>query len=304
MQQRLETIDLSSSDAARLIDRACCDIGAFVLVGHGVPRQIVDGVWSAARAFFDLPLETKMRARVAGNPYGYEPMEHEALGRTPDEGAIDAQPDRKQTFNLGPPFRGPDTGFGSHQRIWPTEPYELRPNLLNYYSAMEQLSERLLSIFARVLGCDPTFFGPFTDAHLSALRILDYPMSPPGEVQVRAGAHTDYGMLTVLRPDHEVSGLEIADPSGTWIEVPRIEDGFVVNTGDLMHRWSNGRFRSALHRVVADPGGRRRNSVAFFHNPNWDARVEPVLTETGEVPAFEPVPAGPWLRSKVERAAT
>jgi len=293
-------IDLSGPEAGARIDRACGTVGFFVATGHGVPPPIVDGAWAAARDFFDRTLDTKMEARREGNPYGFEPVRHEALGRTLGETSA-ALPDPKQTFNLGPPYRGPDSGFGSHERIWPTSPYELRPNLLNYYAEMERLARRILELFAEAMGQERRFFEPFVDRHVSALRILDYPASA-GSDPLRAGAHTDYGTLTLLRADPEVGGLEVSDGSGGWVAVPAVADSFVVNIGDLMHRWSNGRWRSTLHRVIGDPQGRRRNSIAFFHNPNWDALVEPILLSPDEQSRFEPVVAGPWLETKVGRA--
>lgn len=302
MSRSVPLIDLSSAGSGRLLDRALRDVGFFVAVGHGVPRQIVDGAWGAARRFFDLPLATKMEARRETEPYGYEPMAHESLARTTGEDHAEEGPDPKQTFNLGPPYRGDDTGFGAHQRTWPTEPYELRPNLLNYYSEMEHLAARLLERFAERMDRSADFFEPFTDRHVSALRILDYPAGEPGGNPLRAGAHTDYGTLTLLRTDPEVGGLEVSDRGGDWHDLPHVDDSFVVNIGDLMHRWSNGRWRSAVHRVVGDPAGRRRNSIAFFHNPNWDAVIEPILISGDDEPHFEAVKAGAWLAAKAERA--
>jgi isopenicillin N synthase-like dioxygenase len=300
MRGFVPVIDVSAPDAATAVDEACTDVGFFVAVGHGVPSPIVDAAWLAARRFFDLPIEERMRARRDGNPYGFEPVAREALANTMKDGG--GARDQKQTFNLGPPMRGPGTGFGAHERIWPTEPYELRPSLLMYYAEMEAMSDRMLGLFARGMGLDDRFFAPFTDRHLSALRVLDYPDSAGGSTAVRAGAHTDYGTFTLLRADMEVGGLEVAGVDRGWLQVPAVEDSFVVNIGDLMHRWSNGRWRSTLHRVVGDPAGRRRNSIAFFHNPNWDALVEPIVLTGDEPPRFDPVRAGPWLQAKVERA--
>ncbi len=264
---------------------------------------MTEAAWRSARAFFDLPVETKLGVAAGGSPYGYEPIAAEALGRTA-VGQRDTEPDPKQTFNLGPPNRGPGSGFGAFERVWPTEPYELRITWLAYYDEMERLATLLLQLFARSMGLGPDRFSSAFDRHLSALRALDYPTSAPSDRSIRAGAHTDYGTLTILRPDPDVGGLEVGDGSGGWLEVPTIDGSFVVNVGDLMHRWTNGRWLSSLHRVVADPGGRRRNSMAFFHNPNWDAAVAPILLDPAEQPLFEPVVAGPWLQAKFEQAAT
>ena len=289
-------IGLADPSAAARIGRACQTTGFFVVADHGVPEPVVEAAWSTARQFFDLPLSSKLAVRAEGVPYGYDPVAAEALGRTRHDG--EDAPDAKQSFNLGPPNRGPGTGFGSFDRIWPTEPYELRPAWLSYYSHMESLADALLSLFAEALGLDRAYFEPFTREHLSALRALDY---PEGSVSIRAGAHADYGTLTILRPDPAVGGLEVW-VDGRWLRIPAVGDGFVINIGDLMHRWTNGRWKSALHRVVADPEGRRRASIAFFHNPDWDATIEPILTDPGGRPAFPAITAGPWLQAKFEAA--
>lgn len=294
-------IDLYEPGAAGVIEGACRSVGFFGITGHGVPAEVVAAAWDAARRFFDLPLETKLTTRSDEAPYGYEPMRSEALGRTMDE-AVDDEPDPKQTFNLGPPYRGPDSGFGRFERVWPTEPYDLRITWLSYYDEMERLAGRLLGLFATAMGLRADHFAAFSDRHVSALRALDYPAGAATGT-VRAGAHTDYGTLTILRPDPEVGGLEVMSPDSDWVEVPRVDGGFVVNVGDMMHRWTNGRWRSTLHRVVGDPAGRRRQSMAFFHNPNWDAVITPILISPDEEPRFEPVEAGPWLLSKISRAA-
>ena len=301
MNDHVPIIDLGSNGAPGLIDRACREVGFFVVTGHGVPMPVVAAAWDAARRFFDLPPATKMKANTEGNPYGYQPLASEALGRTSDGASPATDPDPKQILDLGPPNRGPESGFGSYERIWPTEPYELRISWLAYYAEMERLADHLLELIARSMNLTPDHFVPFTDRHLAALRALDYPPADPLD-SVRAGAHTDYGTLTILRPDPTVGGLEVADGSGGWIPARAEPDTFVVNIGDLMHRWTNGRWRSTLHRVVSDPEGRRRNSMAFFHNPNWDATVEPILIEPEEEPRFDPVVAGPWLQAKFERS--
>jgi isopenicillin N synthase-like dioxygenase len=300
MSSAVPIIDLSDPRAAEAIDGACRYVGFFGVTGHGVADEVVSAAWDSARRFFDLPLEIKLASNSADTPYGYEPVRSEALGSTVD-GATQESPDPKQSLNIGPPYRGPDSGFGRFERTWPTEPYDLRITWLSYYSEMERLADRLLSLFAEAMGLPGDHFEQFTDRHVSALRALDYPEGGGGS-SVRAGAHTDYGTLTILRPDPSVGGLEVVDPSGTWIEVPKVDDGFVVNIGDLMHRWTNGRWMSTMHRVVGDPDGRRRQSMAFFGNPNWDALIEPILVDSGEQPRFEPVQAGTWLQEKVSRA--
>jgi isopenicillin N synthase-like dioxygenase len=152
------------------------------------------------------------------------------------------------------------------------------------------------------------------DRSTSALRIIDYPhldrsaLDRAAATQLRAGAHTDYGTLTLLMQDDAPGGLEVLDPrTDTWTPVPARPGAFVVNLGDLMARWTNDRWRSTLHRVVVPPrsasGSTRRQSIAFFHNANYHATVEclPSCLQPGQVPRYPPVVAGPHLMTKFHR---
>ena len=131
---------------------------------------------------------------------------------------------------------------------------------------------------------------------------VDQARGQPG--QIRAGAHTDYGSLTILLPQAGSRGLEIIAPNGEWTPVPPVPGAFVINIGDLMARWTNDRWVSTVHRVVNPPaqeGGRdRRQSMAFFHQPNWHAEIKvlDVCLAAGEAPKYEPVLSGPYLMGK------
>ena len=119
---------------------------------------------------------------------------------------------------------------------------------------MRDLGDRLMSLFARGLGLPPGFFAGQTGQAANALRAVNYPArdTAPLPGQLRAGAHTDYGTLTILRQD-AVGGLEVLDPGGRWAGVEPVPGAFVINIGDLMARWTNDRWRSTLHRVVDPP---------------------------------------------------
>ena len=122
--------------------------------------------------------------------------------------------------------------------------------------------------------------------------------------QIRAGAHTDYGSLTVLLPDPEQPGLEIKLPNGQWLPVTVPSGSFVINIGDLMARWTNDRWVSTLHRVVNPPAetltSSRRQSIVFFQQPNWDAEIACIETCLGrnERPSYGPIESGAHLMQK------
>ncbi|MEO1248358.1 MAG: 2OG-Fe(II) oxygenase family protein [Pseudomonadota bacterium] len=130
------------------------------------------------------------------------------------------------------------------------------------------------------------------------MRALNYPATDgqPQAGQQRAGAHSDYGSLTILLPQPGSRGLQIQSPSGGWIDAPAEPGCFVINIGDLMARWTADRWVSTLHRVIAAPNQPRRQSLAFFHQPNWDAEIRPLDGSDG----YEPVLSGPYLMAKFQ----
>jgi len=143
---------------------------------------------------------------------------------------------------------------------------------------MEKLSARLLQCFALASELDENWFNDKIDRHRSALRTLNYPeqTSTPLPGQIRAGEHTDYGSLTILLQD-KISGLQVKNKDGTWIDAQNVPNSFIINLGDLMQRWTNDRWVSTPHRVI-NSSPQRRQSIAFFHNINADQMVECIPT--------------------------
>ena len=308
---------------ANQIGAACSDIGFFAIVNHGIPPATIEALLASSRKFFDMPEEDKMAAKSANDaeyPYGYERSEVLSKGRRLDgtvgreDECKSSAPDLKETFSLGPRL-SPD---GQLARRWPpklSSDDDFVSTHEEYYTVMEQLAHSLLRGFALTLGLEEDYFRPyFDDDHQCALRTLNYSDTgrslQPG--QIRAGAHTDYGALTILKTGGP--GLQVRRDVATdneqeeekWIDAPDLDDAFIVNVGDMMRRWTNDRWASTLHRVVAvqdtDNTGvdDRRQSVAFFVNARGDAVVEPLVTCVSEKnPAkYGPVTAGEYLLRK------
>jgi isopenicillin N synthase-like dioxygenase len=305
----LEKVTEGSADDRRTvaaeIDRACCDVGFFTVVGHGVGDETIEALRREALAFFDLPLADRLAVAMPepGYPYGYSPLEAEALNRSIGGAAA---PDVKETFNIGPvgpPPRpleqmdDPDERAVYSPNLWPAALPSLRPAAERYYRAMSRLAGHLMEGFALALDLPGDTFEPVIDEHASALRLAHYPALDDAGLadgRFRAGAHTDYGTLTVLWTDGE-PGLQVLTGDG-WIDVEPVDGGLIVNLGDLMARWTNDRWRSTMHRVVATGGGRRL-SIPFFHNANWDAHIECIVGRT-ETARYPPTTAGRHLMEK------
>jgi isopenicillin N synthase-like dioxygenase len=317
-----------SADPAKVgaeLDEICRTTGFFQVTGHGIDDGGAEPAWTMATRFFDLPLEDKLSVArpTADYPYGYIPLAGESLSQSMTPPADPAAspdaatpPDLKEVFNMGPPgrpgraFADPGEAWSYSPNLWPDALPGLRPAWTAYYDTMRGLGNRLMSLFAWGLGLPPGFFAGKTGHGPNALRAINYPApeSPehaPRPGQLRAGPHTDYGTLTIVRQD-AVGGLEVLDPGGTWIGVEPVPGAFVVNLGDLMARWTNDRWRSTLHRVAGPPGAgqARRQSMPYFQNANWSAQITclPSCLAPGERPRYEPVLAGPHLMSKFRRS--
>ena len=290
---------------ARQIDDICRTTGFLILTGHGVPPATIRAVQQAAAAFFAQEPEAKAQvsAHTPGYPYGWLGPNREALAKSRGE---DTPPDLKESFNGGPltiPTGLPDPdayAFCYAPTLWPALP-GFRAAWEAYYTAMEDLAARIMAAFAAALDLPEDHFAPFLTAPISALRALNYPATSSSTLpgQQRAGAHTDYGSLTILLPQPGSRGLEIRTPDGVWTEVPAPEGAFVINIGDLMEHWTAGRWVSTLHRVVAHPNQPARASLAYFHQPDWMAEITPL----DGTPA-PPVRSGPYLMAKFRATGT
>jgi isopenicillin N synthase-like dioxygenase len=162
---------------------------------------------------------------------------------------------------------------------WPQRPAEFRATWEQYYRAMEELSARLMRLFALALDLPERFFDDKIDRHISHLQANLYPDQevPPQTDQLRAGAHSDYGSLTVLRQENKPGGLQVQAADGTWSDVATVPQSFVINIGDLMAYWTNDRWRSTLHRVVNPAreltGSTQRLSMVVFFGPQRDCEI-------------------------------
>jgi isopenicillin N synthase-like dioxygenase len=181
----------------------------------------------------------------------------------------------------------------------------VRATFEEYFAAVSGLGERLRRLFAEALGLGEEGFEDAFRGHSSSLRVINYPELAadvePG--QLRAGAHTDYGCMTILRTENAPGGLEVQTRGGEWVAVEAVPESFVVNLGDMMPRWTNDRWAATLHRVgnPAPGPGSRRQTIVFFHDPRTDALIEPIL-RGGEEPRYEPVTAGEHVLAKAKRA--
>jgi len=263
-------------------------IGFATIVGHGVPDELGDRLHREARRFFELPMVEKRRNVPEGEQraQGYVAMGVESVGRTygPNGSPPPADLCESLTFTyLDWERRVPDNAFDRsifRPNIWPAEPPDLRRLVEGYFNQVHHLAKTLMEISALALELPDGYFGPYYDRMISLLRLVRYPDQPvePLPGQLRYGAHTDYTGFTILRQDDAPGGLQVEMPDGGWIDVATVPGSFVINTGDLLSRWTNGRWKSNVHRVVNPPrhltGSTERLSIVLFTGPNNDALIE------------------------------
>ena len=289
------------------VDAICRNSGFLAIKNHGIEQSVIDGIWNATERFFSLSSNKKNESKAPfdGYPYGYLGPGKEALAASK---GMNTPPDLKESFNGGPILRPANItdsdalSFCYADTIWPNSPVEFKSAWIAYYQQMEILASKIMQLFATALRLEEKFFDPYIDQPISALRALNYPAQkkPPEIGQLRAGAHSDYGSLTILLPEENSVGLEILTLSGQWELVPAIPNTFIINIGDLMARWTNDRWISTLHRVVNKGSTNKRQSLAYFHQPNWNAEIQCLscCLQDGELPKYPPVKSGPYLMEK------
>lgn len=294
------------------VKRACEEIGFVLIAGHGIPRTLLDTAFSTALEFFSLPFEEKLRYKPGdgGTPRGFSHARK--LAKTL---GLDTPPDLREQFYIGPldDFRPrykhiPQAEKFYIPNIWPERPASYKPVMTELYRGFERLSRDLMRIFAAALDVPEEYFLSKVDAHFATCPVNYYPPPevPPEPGQLRAGAHTDFGALTILAMNDAPGGLQVMMRDEQWHDVKPAREHLVINLGDMMSRWTNDRWRSTLHRVVNPPWEIAKNSlrqtIAFFLHPNYDAMIEcvPSCLAPGETPKYPPIMAGEHMRWKLE----
>ncbi len=290
------------ADRARVAARigaACDGIGFFYAVNHAVPLATIEAAFEHASAFFAQPVEERLKVRADRNNRGYREM-GDTVHRS---GMVFA----RDSFDLGFPVAADDpevlagTPLYAENR-WPALP-GFRDALSAYYDGTFQVGLKILEGFAIYLGEQPDFFSrhftkPVADMVINHYYGRSLALSVGGS-ETAAAAHTDHGIVTILWQD-ESGGLEILDRDGTWIAAPPVRGSYVVNVGELMKRWTNGRFRATVHRVIHTREADRL-SMPLFCNPNFRTEVDPRQLGVAEADArYAPVRSGDFLVSRFQ----
>lgn len=277
------------------LGRACRDTGFFLLRNHTVPAALQEAVFAQGAVFFALPEAEKAKISIQNNPHfrGWARKGVESLDET------SPQVDSKESFNIGFDLAADDPRVLAGEMFrgvnqWP-ELDGFAETMLAYFDAALALGIDIHRAFARDFNLDPEHFTPCFKDPLAALRLLSYPPASGAQDEIGAGAHTDYGAITLLMTDGE-PGLQVRPRGQDWVDVPHMAEAYVVNIGDCMMRWTNDIYVSTPHRVL--PPKRARRSVAMFIEANPDVIIK-ALPGTG-TPKYAPVRAADYLMSRLD----
>ncbi|MCB1739066.1 MAG: isopenicillin N synthase family oxygenase [Gammaproteobacteria bacterium] len=336
--RRNSRADIAS--VARQLGEAAEGSGFIYIAGHGVSPNLQESVYRQAAEWFALTEEEKLEHYIGNSAHhrGYVPCSER--GDYADEGDARTYEAFDLSLDLAPddPDIGPDKPLLG-PNVWPDQP-GFKQTVGAYYDQMAELGRILTSAFELYLGVAPGAMRNRMDKPTSQLRLLHYLPTPQarssrppswsaelaaalsgsrstrsgslmtGDTPVNMGAHTDYECFTLLHQRNP--GLQVLNNDNQWMLAPPVDGTYVINIGDMLETWTNGRFRATVHRVVSQ--GEERMSMPFFVAADYDAVVQPLpeLVPRGEQPRYPALVAGhhlmgqllrdfPYLRRRHER---
>lgn len=257
---------------AQQLGRSFERFGFAMVSDHGVDQAVVDRAWAKTKEFFALPEDAKRRYFIegGGGARGYTPYKTEIA-----KGAEHV--DLKEFWHVGRELpAGHRFSAEMAPNVWPDQPEGFRDTFLDLFTALDRAGDRLLSAIARYLGLAPDWFDHAVRDGNSVLRLLHYPPVPLDAPEVRAGAHEDINLITLLLGAEE-AGLQLLEKNGSWLPIKPPENAMVVNVGDMLQRLTNHVLPSTTHRVVNPPVERRghaRYSMPFFLHPAPDFLIK------------------------------
>ena len=281
---------------ARLADtiaHTCRDTGFMLLANHGIPQALIDDVFEAASAFFDRDEEFKLRFKVGELNIGYLPNGAQVVRTSTVNN--NTKPNLSESFYIvrdrpaddpallaGKPFVAPNR--------WPEGMDRFRTAATNYFTRMEAMAHSMLPAFATALDLAPSYFDADFHDPSCTLRLIRYPAQPvPADNQFGFAPHIDTNFATFLAQS-KLPGLEVRTPEGEWLRPPSIPGTFVVNTAEMLGRYSNDRFAPTPHRVI-NSSNALRHAIPFFYGPSNDAviRTVPTCVDADHPARYEPL---------------
>ncbi len=274
--------------------------GFAVISDHGISQERIDAAIAAAKRFFALPEEVKRSYKLPlSGARGFTPFGIEtAKGET--------HHDLKEFWHVGRDLP-PGHRYRSHMadNVWPdAEVPEFQETVGWLYAVLDSMGRKVLEAIAVYLDLDRNFFDPTVDYGNSVLRLLHYPPVPFDGPHIRAAAHEDINVITLLLGAEE-AGLEVKDHDGRWLAINPPPGALVCNIGDMLQRLTNHRLPSTTHRVVNPAPERRgfaRYSTPFFlhFNSDYEIRTLPNCIDAAHPDRYpQPITADEYLQQRL-----
>lgn len=254
------------------------EVGFYYITNHGVPSALIKAAHDQVKAFHSQPLKDKLVIKVDERSTGYVPFKSTVY--VTSEVAENTRKDLNENIRIVRERPADHPGIRAGRRFtgpnkWPASGKlaDFKPVMLEYFQAMEDLGYAMLPLYALALGLPSDYFNDLFTDPCWITRNVHYPPSTAEENQFGIAPHTDHGFITLL-PINEVPALEVQAMDRSWIPARYIENAIIVNSGDFMAKWTNGRFGATPHRVL--PPSKDRYISALFYNPNWDVSSAPL----------------------------
>ncbi|XP_075477454.1 LOW QUALITY PROTEIN: 1-aminocyclopropane-1-carboxylate oxidase-like [Primulina tabacum] len=244
------------SATMEIIKDACENWGFFELVNHGISPEFMDTVERLTKEHYKKTMEQRFKEMVSSK--GLESVQSEITDL-----------DWESTFHLR------HLPVSNISEV-PDLEQEYRKVLKEFGAQLEKLAEHLLDLLCENLGLEKgylkkAFYG--AKGPTFGTKVSNYPPCPKPDLIKGLRAHTDAGGIILLFQDDKVSGLQLLK-DGEWVDVPPMRHSIVINLGDQLEVITNGKYKSVMHRVIAQTDGTRM-SIASFYNPGSDAVIYP-----------------------------
>ncbi|KAL0652075.1 hypothetical protein Bca4012_094766 [Brassica carinata] len=280
--------DTGVAEVVRKLDRACRDVGFFYVIGHGISESLMRKVKEMTHRFFELPYEEKLKIKITPAA-GYRIINGVELHRGYQKIGVNYTSGKQDFHEAIDCYREFKQGkYGETGKVleglnqWPDNSQEYKGLMDEYIklcteiiSWFQDLSRNILRGISLALGGSPyEFEGEMVGDPFWVMRIIGYPGVNQENV-IGCGAHTDYGLLTLINQDDDKTALQVKNLAGDWVSAIPIPGSFICNIGDMLKILSNGVYESTLHRVINN-APLYRVCIAFFYETNFDAMVEPL----------------------------
>jgi isopenicillin N synthase-like dioxygenase len=273
-------------------------VGFLYLKGHGIPQTVIDAVFEQSRRFHALPLETKKTIpyfETGSFKSGYQPCSLDDYQLTNINIIENAKPNLVAKFSINREGGSGGLSMTDEQRrarvnMWPENLPGFKEALQDYHARIEKLGRQFLPLWATSLKLPLDHFDKFfATPHLTMSLLYYPPQKTVGNRQYGIAPHTDNAMMTFLS-QKDISGLAVRMPSGHWRAVDIVPGALLVNTGNLMVRWTNDEYLSTKHRVI-NTNSIDRYSIPVFFGPSGDAMIEVLSTcqGPGRPSLYEPI---------------